>query len=263
MTFIASRDNPRVRRWRALMRDAGERRKQQRAIIEGENLISAFLQSGRTVENLVLSKTGSSQAEFMVLAVQSGKSPTILADSVFRSIADTDSPAGIAAEISLPDLIVHPKASSGCVILEGVQDPGNVGAILRNAAAFGIGDAVLGAGCADVWSPKVLRAAMGAHFWMRIAENEDLEALIERFGGKVICTVPRGGKPLADTDLSGRIAWLFGAEGQGVSEALAARATLKVSIPMKGGTESLNVAAAAAICFYEASRLLSRRGARA
>ncbi len=100
---------------------------------------------------------------------------------------------------------------------------------------------------------------MGAHFAMTILENADLRAAIENFGGKLACTVPRGGVPLAEADLSGRIGWLLGAEGQGVSEALSARATLKVTIPMPGGAESLNVAAAAAVCFYE----FSRRGARA
>jgi len=145
------------------------------------------------------------------------------------------------------------------VFLEGIQDPGNVGAILRSAAAFGISDAVLDAHCADAWSPKVLRAAMGAHFSMQIAERADLAKSMDRFAGKIACAVPRGGVPIAGADLSGRIGWLFGAEGRGVSEALAARATLKVTIPMPGGAESLNVAAAAAICFYE----LSRRGARA
>lgn len=253
MSFIASRDNPRVRRWRALTRDARERRKQQRAMIEGENLISAFLRSGRVVENLVLSKTGSSRVEFTDLARRTGKPPIVLADPVFRSIADTEAPAGIAAEIALPGSAPDLKTSAACVLLEGIQDAGNVGAILRSAAAFGIKAAVLGLGCADAWSPKVLRAAMGAHFSMQIAENADLLAAIGEFRGKVICTVPRGGAPLADADLSGRIGWLFGAEGQGVSEALASRASLKVSIPMKGGTESLNVAAAAAICFYQSN----------
>ena len=254
MTFIASRENARVRRWRELTRDARERRQQQRAMIEGENLIAAFLQSGRTVENLVLSKTGSGRAEFMALAGRTGKPPIVLADPVFRSIADTGAPAGIAAEIAIPASRPDLKTSAGCVFLDGIQDAGNAGAILRSATAFGIAHAVLGPGCADAWSPKALRAAMGAHFSMQIAQNADLLAAIGEFGGKVICTVPSGGAPLADADLSGRIGWLLGAEGQGVSEALAARASLKVSIPMAAGTESLNVAAAAAVCFYEHAR---------
>jgi len=258
MTFIASRDNPRVRRWRELTRDASARRGQRRAIIEGENLISAFLQSGKSVENLILSKTGSSRPEFIALARQTGKSPAVLADPVFRLIADTAAPAGIAAEIAMPGSALDLKTSTACVLLEGIQDAGNVGAILRSASAFGIRDAVLGHGCADAWSPKVLRAAMGAHFAMRIAETADLAVEIARFQGGVLCTVPRGGLPLPVADLSGRIAWLFGTEGRGVSEALASRASLKVSIPMKHGTESLNVAAAAAICFYEYAR---RKGA--
>ena len=262
MSLIASRDNPRVKRWRGLTRDARERRAHGRAMIEGENLVTAFLNSGRTVECLIFSKTGSSRAEFNELAVRSGKTPTVLADPVFQSIADTEAPAGIAAEIVLPKSAPDLANSAGCVLLEGIQDAGNVGAILRSAAAFGIRDAVLGRGCADAWSPKTLRAASGAHFLISLAESADLAAEISRFAGKVVCTVPRGGSLLADADLSGRIGWLFGAEGQGVSATLASRAMLKVSIPMPGAAESLNVAAAAAICFYEAARRLNRPGAR-
>ena len=253
MSLITSRDNPRVRRWRELVRDARERRKQQRAMIEGENLVSAFLQSGKVPENLILSKTASMRTGCIELARRAGKPPTVVADPIFRLIADTPAPAGIAAEIAFPESIPDLKSSRACVFLEGIQDAGNVGAILRSAAAFGIVDAVLGHGCADAWSPKVLRAAMGAHFSMRIAESADLAGDIGRFGGTVVCTVPRGGVAISAADLSGRIGWIFGAEGRGVSDALAARATLKVSIPMSGSAESLNVAAAAAICFYQSS----------
>lgn len=132
----------------------------------------------------------------------------------------------------------------------------DVGTILRSAAAFGISHAVLGTGCADAWSPKVLRAGMGAHFAMELLEDA-LDDAIGRFAGKLCCTVPRGGISLSEADLAGRIGWLFGSEGRGVGPATAARADLNLSIPMPGGAESLNVAAAAAICFYE----WSRRGA--
>ena len=259
MTVISSHDNPRVRRWRDLMRDSGERRKQGRAIIEGENLIVAFLESGREVESLILSKAASSRPDFVALAMQSGTAPTVLSDQLFRSIVDAETPAGIAAEIAIPLAAGKLKSADSCVLLDAIQDTGNVGTILRGAAAFGIRHAVIGKGCADAWSPKVLRAAAGAHFSLQISETADLVAAIAEFGGRIACTLPRDGVPLANADLSGRIGWLFGAEGRGVSDALAARADLKVTIPMPGGAESLNVAAAAAICFYE----FSRRGARA
>ena len=259
MSIITSRDNPRVQRWRELVRDARERRKEKRVLIEGEHLIAAFLDSGKTIDELILSKTGA--ARFDALVKRSGKTPVILGDAAFKAIADTETPAGIAAEIALPVSGPDLTASKGCVFLEGIQDAGNVGAILRSAAAFGIKDAVLGKGCADVWSPKVLRAGMGAHFSMRIGEGVDLAAEIARFGGTMVCTVPRGGKMLKDAELSGRIGWIVGAEGQGVSDALVARAQLKVTIPMPGGAESLNVAAAAAICFYEAARRGDRNAA--
>jgi TrmH family RNA methyltransferase len=258
MTVISSRDNPRVHRWRDLVRDAAERRKEKSAVIEGAHLVTACLDSRTPIKALMLSKSGAQRPELVSLAKRSGKEPIELADSVFRAIADTEAPSGIAAEIGLPGTKINLKSADSCVFLEGVQDAGNVGAILRSAAAFAVRHAVLGKGCADAWSPKVLRAGMGAHFAMTIQENADLDTAIGDFGVKVACTVPRGGIPLADADLSGRVGWLFGAEGQGVSEALAARAVLKVTIPMPGDAESLNVAAAAAICFYEFSRRAAR-----
>lgn len=256
MTVITSRDNPRVRRWRALARDARARRKEKRALVEGEHLVAAFLDAGGRIEELILAKSAAPQ--FAALSKRCAKAPVVLADAVFRAIADTDAPAGIAAEIALPDPDPELKAAKSCVFLDGIQDAGNVGAILRSAGAFGIRHAVLGKGCADAWSPKVLRAGMGAHFSMTIQESADLAVAISSFGGRLACAEPRDGVALANANLSGRIGWLLGAEGQGVSPALRALAALKVTIPMPGGAESLNVAAAAAICFYEFSRRAAR-----
>jgi len=129
-----------------------------------------------------------------------------------------------------------------------VQDPGNVGAIIRSAAAFGVGTVVLDRQCADPWSPKVLRAGQGGHFAIALRQTDDLVAAIS---GRLICTVVQGGTPLPKANLSGRIAWAFGSEGAGLSAAVLAKAAERVTIPMAGG-ESLNVAAAAAICLYEA-----------
>jgi TrmH family RNA methyltransferase len=188
--------------------------------------------------------------------------PTILADSAFRALSGTDTPQGIAAEIELPARAPDLGASECCVFLDGVQDAGNVGAILRSAAALGVRDAVLGRGCADAWSPKVLRAAAGAHFVLRIAANADVLEALGRFGGTTACAVARGGTAPAAADLRGRIGWIFGAEGSGVRDSVAARADLKLTVPMPGRVESLNVAAAAAILLYERARQLSTRAAR-
>ena len=182
------------------------------------------------------------------LAKQAGREPVLLSPSAFRAIADADTPQGIAAEIEIP----KPRLVKGdCVFLEGIQDPGNVGAILRSAAAFGAGAAVLDRACADPWSPKVLRAAVGGHFALSVQQVAGLEDALEGFTGRLVCTVARDGRPLGEADLAGRIGWIFGSEGAGVSAALQARAALRVTIPVSPGTESLNVAAAAAICLYQ------------
>jgi TrmH family RNA methyltransferase len=147
----------------------------------------------------------------------------------------------------LPPAVKHPLL---CVAA-GVQDPGNVGAIVRSAAAFGIERVVLDPACADPWSPRALRAGMGGHFALDIAETKDLAAEIDAFKGTVACTVPRGGIALAGAPMDRAMAWLFGGEGRGLSDKAIERADLRVSIPMAAGTESINVAAAAAICLYE------------
>jgi TrmH family RNA methyltransferase len=254
MSVLRSRDNARVRRWRKLAGDARARRSEARAIIEGAHMIAACLDAGVAPVALLLSEAALEQRELLALSRRAGGAPVILSEAVFRAVADAETPAGIAAEIPLPAARQALETAPGCVFLEGIQDAGNVGAILRSAAAFDLRHAVLGRGCADPWSPKALRAGMGAHFALQISAGADLAAELGRFGGRAACTVPRGGTLLAETDLRGRIGWIFGAEGQGVSEALAKSVTLQVSIPMARDMESLNVAAAAAICFYEQSR---------
>ena len=254
MAAITSRKNKLVQRWRDLTLEGGARRKERAALLEGPHLVTAALNAGVPVRCLILSESGGAKAEHASILRHYGKAPTLVSDAVFDSISDTRSPAGIAAEIELPKPKPDLAASAGCIFLESVQDPGNVGGILRSAAAFGIADAVLGQGCADPWSPKALRAAMGAHFSMRIADDADLEKAVGRFGGTLVCTAPREGIPIGRAELPARIGWIFGTEGKGVTRSLAARAALKVTIPMAGLAESLNVGAAAAICFYEASR---------
>jgi len=254
MNVLRSRANPRVRRWHRLVRDAKARRAQARALIEGQRLVGACLVAGGAIEELLVSQSGMAKREISSLVDRAGVELVVLSDAVFRAIVDTDTPQGIAAEIAIPTTPPALAESRGCVMLDRIQDAGNVGAILRSAAAFGVQDVLLSSGCADPWSPKVLRAAMGGHFALRIGASRNPVSDVERFPGTVACAVPHGGVPIASADLKGPVLWIFGSEAQGVRGDLTARADLRVTIPMPGALESLNVGAAAAICFYEASR---------
>ena len=225
------------------MRDARLRRSERRLIIEGPHLLAAAIEAGIQPVAVLGTEAGLTRPE--VAALKFNAAPTVMTPAVFAAIADAETAPGVAAEIALP----HLRRDGPLVLLEGVQDPGNVGAIIRSAASFGVGTVVVDRHCADPWSPKVLRAGQGGHFAVGVQQTDDLTAALgER---RLICTVVRGGRPLREARLSGSIAWAFGAEGAGLSAALVARAAERVTIPMAGG-ESLNVAAAAAICLYEA-----------
>jgi RNA methyltransferase, TrmH family len=195
---------------------------------------------------LIATEAALAKPEVAALVRQARMTPVLVSAGVFGAVVDAATPPGIAAEIALPE----PKRDGSSVFLEGVQDAGNVGAIIRSAAAFGVATLITDRQCADAWSPKVLRAGMGGHFAIAIQQVEDLGAAIAAFSGRTICTVVKGGRPLREVELSGRIGWVFGAEGAGLSQEITSRASERVTIAMAGG-ESLNVAAAAAICFYE------------
>jgi RNA methyltransferase, TrmH family len=241
MAVLGSRDNPKVKRWRKLAADARYRRAEKRALIEGPHLLAAALERGIKPVAVLVTEEAAGKAEIAALL---GSKPVMLTKGVFGSIVDAETPQGVAAEIEIPSA----RGDGRTVFLEGVQDPANVGAIIRSAAAFGVGRVVLDRACADPWSPKALRAGMGGHFALRIEETQDLAAQIDACKGTVACTVPRGGMPLAEVPAA---AWVFGGEGRGLSEDLIRRADFRVTIPMAAGTESLNVAAAAAICLYQ------------
>jgi TrmH family RNA methyltransferase len=253
-SIIRSRDNPRVKHWSKLAQDTRYRKKERRALIEGPHLVTALVDARLKPVALIVSE--GYLAEIPASIKEAGMQPIVLSEAVFRAVVDVETPQGIAAEIEIPAPGIASAASSkgSCVFLEGVQDAGNVGAIFRSAAAFGIASVILDKACADPWSPKVLRAGMGGHFALGIEVVASLDAQLERFEGRVVCAVPQGGEDLRKADLAGRLGWLLGSEGKGVSPALQEKAALKLTIATAPGTESLNVAAAAAICFFAAFR---------
>jgi len=242
MSVLRSRDNPRVKRWARLVADARFRRSERRIIVEGPHLLDAALAQGWKVVELLATEASE-------LTAKAGRAPVLVSESVLKSIVDSETPQGVAAELELRQAPSLPAGDT--VFLEGVQDAGNVGALLRSAAAFGIRAAVLDSACADAWSAKTLRAGAGAHFLLQVSQVPRLPAALGTFRGRLLCTVAHGGIALNEANLSGAIGWIFGNEGQGVSAELQAKASLQVRVPTGKGTESLNVAAAAAICFYE------------
>ncbi|MCL2309589.1 MAG: RNA methyltransferase [Proteobacteria bacterium] len=184
-------------------------------------------------------------------------------DALFKSIASLPPAVGMLAIIDQP----FPTTTSGafCVLLEDVQDPGNVGSILRTAAAAGVTHAVLSKHCASAWSPKVLRAAQGAHFLLEIVEDADAREWAHDFranGGLTVGTLAaRGQNVFTSSQLQHRpLALVFGNEGVGLSDALTQLVDTAVTIPMPGNMESLNVASAAAVALFECVRQSGIRG---
>jgi TrmH family RNA methyltransferase len=252
---IESRSNPSFKSLLALAGDAREQRQSGRTLIDGAHLVGAYQEKVGAVERLLVSESGRAKAEIAALLEASPTTEiTVLRDALFRELSGLASPSGIAAVIAVP-AETDARAEGSCVLLDAVQDAGNVGSILRSAAAAGIRDVFLGSGCAGAWTPRVLRAGQGAHFDLRLRERCDLALLLGRYPGVVAAAVAKGGRSLFDLDLRGRsVAWIFGNEGTGIRAELLALAQHRVEIPMAPGSESLNVAAAAAICFFEGVR---------
>ena len=255
MKQISSADNPTFRLLRQLAESGRERRKRRRTLLDGPHLVQAYLERIGAPEMLVASRSGLDRPEIRRLAERAAAGSTlVLTDELFEAVAPVDTPSGVLALVPIPPEPAAVPARGSCVVLESVQDAGNVGSILRSAAAAGVPLALLTRGCAQAWSPKVLRAAMGAHFSLGILEHADPAALLAAYPGAVVATRADAPLRIFEADLRGPVAWLFGNEGAGLSPEVAALARLAVAIPMPGGAESLNVAAAAAICLYEQLR---------
>jgi RNA methyltransferase, TrmH family len=255
MKLIRSRDNPRFKALRQLAASTRERRRAGLALLDGMHLISAYRAGGGVPEQLILSESGAANAQAAELATGvTERARLVLADPLFNDIAQVATPTGILALIRTPEPVPLPLAIERCVMLENIQDAGNLGSILRSSAAAGIRTVLLSPGCAFAWSPKVLRAGMGAHFSLNIYDNADLPAAAQRLSGRLLCASSHAQKTLYQADLRGPLAWAFGNEGAGLSAALTDIATEQLRIPMPGGAESLNVAAAAAVCLFEQVR---------
>jgi TrmH family RNA methyltransferase len=256
---ISSAENPRYRQLLKLAESGRERRKSNLTLLDGIHLVQAYRAHVGAPEELIVSRSGLQVREVQALVDAAPEERVVVVgDGLFRALSTVATPTGVIALAKVP-AVRAPHADIGpCVMLEDIQDPGNLGSILRSAAAAGVEDVLLSAGCAQAWSPRVLRAGMGAQFVLRLYEHCDLTAFAATYRGRVLATAVHGGTPLYDADLGGDVALALGNEGAGLTAALARHAAVEIAIPMPGRVESLNVAAAAAICLFERARQLAR-----
>lgn len=256
MKHIASRDNPHFKALKKLCQSGRERRKTGRLVLDGMHLIDSYAQHFGKPEEVIVSESGSSHheiVEYICLATHDVP-VSVLADVLFSELATVESPSGIMAVIAQPRCTHAINHECDAVLLDGIQDPGNLGSIMRSAAAAGFRQILLSADCAQAWSPKTLRSAMGAHFQLDVHENSDLPAFLAAYRGATIVTALQASSSVFSLSLKSPVAWIFGNEGQGVRLEVFDAAKIKTRIPMPGASESLNVAAAAAICLFETVR---------
>ena len=249
---VTSRDNALLVRLRKLARHPGEYRKVGQVLLQGEHLCEAWgARGGTPALHAVISESAWQEGRFLALA-GAAAATAIVSDAAMAEIGTLDTPAPIAFIVPLP----APRpigAVLPSVILDQIQDAGNVGSILRSASAFGFTQVIALRGTASIWSAKVLRAGMGAHFGLTLHEAAEPAAL-EALTLPLFATSSHAASDVARSELAWPCAWVFGNEGEGVSPAVEARCASRYRVAQPGGEESLNVAVAAGICLHESAR---------
>jgi RNA methyltransferase, TrmH family len=252
---ISSRDNPFFKSLHRISSSARERREAGQTLLDGAHLLRAFLEAGGKPEHLLVNEAALQNAEIIALLEDCADvAQTRLDDALFSQLSELKTPNGLLTLVAVPSPQVTVAHAQFALLLEDIQDPGNLGSILRSAAASGCDAVFLSPGCADAWSPKVLRAGMGGHFVLSIAESADLIEVAAEFTGKIMAASLQADKSLYDSNLRGKLAFAIGNEGAGLSPALLNAAQQHFIIPMSGKVESLNAAAATAVCLFEAVR---------
>ncbi len=256
--MISSAANPRVKAIRELHSRRG-RQEQQSYLVEGVRLMEEALATGVTSRAVYvnaerLSASARGAALLARLEAQSPR-PEEMSLPALSAAAGTETPQGVLAVLPLPAPGQVPGGSALVAVLDGMQDPGNLGTILRTALAAGAGAVITSPGCADVYAPKAVRAGMGAHFRLPVLPGVpwvDMAGVLA--GRRVLLAVPEGGTSYWQVDWTGPVAVIIGGEAQGAGADARALATTEVSISMAAGVESLNAAVAAGILLFEAYR---------
>lgn len=248
---ISSRSNPLWKRLRKLAQEATAYRQQGEVWVEGEHLCAEVVQRGVAARLAVITEPAWSDPRLRRLA-ESAPQVLLLPPALLSGLSAMDSSPPLAMVLPWQaNDVIDPDMAT--VVLDRLQDAGNVGTVLRSAAAFGFAQVIALQGTAALWSPKVLRAGMGAHFALQLIEGVD-DAALAGLQVPLLATSSHATHTVDRVRLPWPCAWVMGHEGQGLSAALQARCSKTLRIPQPGGLESLNVAAAASVCFYESAR---------
>ena len=256
MKKISSAQNPLVKKLVQLSEKQSFRNKQKMTIIEGAHLVAEWLKRFGAPDFCVISSSSkrSEEVEAIIQKCEELNTETIeLEAKIYSKISPVIEGVGVLFVVKIPEN-QSVDFCEDAIILDRVQDPGNLGTILRSAVGFGIKQIICSKGTVSAWSPKVLRAGMGAHFKLQIFENQDLNEVISKVEIPIFATSLQAEKSIYDENFTEKTAWIFGNEGSGVSEEVLSKVKKKVIIPQIGEIESLNVAMAATVCLSEQSR---------
>lgn len=252
---ITSRDNPIFKYLKKLADNARERRTERKTLLDGVHLIESYCKAFGEPE-LVIIPEGKSSLEATHLMQHFEHVNTIMFPTLmFAELTPVATSTGILAVIKLPESPAPAKVEFA-LMLEDIQDPGNLGSMLRTALGAGVDAVYLSKGCTDAWSPKALRGGQGAQFYLNIIEGVDLLQTMQQFAGNTYAAT-LAGESLYAQDFTKPSAFVIGNEGAGLSDKLIQAASKQISIPMHEDLESLNAAAAAAICLFERRRQIA------
>ena len=252
--LITSDKNTSIKLVKGLLTQARQRKKQGQTVIEGVHLIDAALRSDYPFGQILLSESAHQHPEVQQILTRLPTYTPILtlADSLYEGIRSLGTGIDIMALINIPTPSLKP-INDDCLILNDVQDSGNVGTLLRTAAAVGIKNILCTSATAQAWSPKTLRAGMGAQFALTIYEGLSVQDILDFVQTPLFATSSHTDTVIYQHDLRKPIAWIMGHEGQGVCDELMQCAT-PIALPQPNGQESLNVAIAGSLCLYETLR---------
>lgn len=251
--YLASKDNPKIKHLRALIEQNQYRKKQHQTVLEGTHLTLAWLQTQQAIVSIFTTEAALAHSDLEQIQQQYSGHIFIISEALYKDLSTLGTSLACLAIIDIPRSSQALQFNVDTLVLDNVQDPGNVGTLLRSAAAANVKQIVCTHGVASLWSPRVLRAGMGAHFSLSCYENVDLEQILPQFQIPVFVTSSHQPESVYEQNLRKPCAWILGNEGQGASE-FALEHAQAVTIPQPGGQESLNVAVAGSICLFEMVR---------